>query len=358
MAALVKITGDNQSYRLLSLMRHIPDIATTVRESFIQLPPDIVTDDREENLAPEDREKIGRALRDARAPNTWRAYRGAWRRWAAWAADRGHRPLPADPAAVAAFLAGRAEHGAAPATVRLDRAGIAAAHRHAGLADPTTAPGCRAVLAGIARRGAGAGRGQAAAMDWRAADLAAALAAREGTAAGLRDAALLALMSDALLRVGEAAAANVADVARTAGGSGTLTVPRSKTDQEGRGHVRYLGAATVARVAAWLDRAGHHDGALFRRVRRGGHPAPARLSAAAVREIVKRRAADAGVPGRVSGHSLRVGSAQSLAAAGAGEAELREAGDWTDPAMPARYTRHQAAARGAVARLRYGDAGS
>ena len=77
---------------------------------------------------------------------------------------------------------------------------------------------------------------------------------------------------------------------------------------------------------------------------------PAHCSAAfggaTIREIVKRRAADAGVPGRVSGHSLRVGSAQSLAAAGAGEAELREAGDWIDPAMPARYTRHQTAARG------------
>ena len=60
-------------------------------------------------------------------------------------------------------------------------------------------------------------------------------------------------------------------------------------------------------------------------------------------------AATVGVPGRVSGHSLRIGSAQSLAAAGAGEAELREA-------MPARYTRHQTAARGAGARFRYGSA--
>ena len=305
-------------------------------------------------LRADDQERINRALRDARAPNTWRAYSGAWQRWAAWAVDRGHRQLPADPAAVAAFLADRAEQGVAPATVRLDRAGIAAAHRHAGVPDPTGYPGCREVLAGLTRRGAGQGRGQVAAMDWRAADLAAVLAEREGTAAGLRDAALLSLMSDALLRVSEASAADVADVARMADGSGTLTVLRSKTDQEGRGHVRYLGAATVARIAAYLDRAGHDAGALFRRVRRGDHPAPGRLSAAAIREVVRRRAADAGVPGRISGHSLRVGSAQSLAAAGAGEAELREAGDWTDPAMPARYTRHQTAARGAVARFRYG----
>ena len=59
------------------------------------------------------------------------------------------------------------------------------------------------------------------------------------------------------------------------------------------------------------------------------------------------------VAGRVSGHSLRVGSAQSLAAAGAGLVELQEAGDWQAPTMPAHYARHQLAARGAVAKLRY-----
>ena len=53
-------------------------------------------------------------------------------------------------------------------------------------------------------------------------------------------------------------------------------------------------------------------------------------------------------PGR-----LRVGSAQSLAAAGAGLVELQEAGDWQAPTMPAHYARHQLAARGAVAKRRY-----
>ena len=61
----------------------------------------------------------------------------------------------------------------------------------------------------------------------------------------------------------------------------------------------------------------------------------------------------AGIPDRVSGHSLRVGSAQSLAAAGAGLVELQQAGDWKAPQMPARYGRHQFATRGAVAKLRF-----
>ncbi len=53
-------------------------------------------------------------------------------------------------------------------------------------------------------------------------------------------------------------------------------------------------------------------------------------------------------------HSLRVGAAQSLAAAGAGLVEMQTAGRWESPAMPARYARGQLAARGAVARLRHG----
>ena len=74
--------------------------------------------------------------------------------------------------------------------------------------------------------------------------------------------------------------------------------------------------------------------------------------------VVKRCAADAGIGGRVSGHSLRVGSAQSLRDAGATMAELMAAGRWTRAETVARYTREQDAATGVVARLRYGAAPS
>ncbi len=76
-----------------------------------------------------------------------------------------------------------------------------------------------------------------------------------------------------------------------------------------------------------------------------------------IRRIIVTRARAAGIEGRVSGHSLRVGGAQSLAAAGAGLVELQQAGDWRSPAMPAHYARGQPGARGAVARLRYGAQG-
>ena len=74
--------------------------------------------------------------------------------------------------------------------------------------------------------------------------------------------------------------------------------------------------------------------------------------AAAVRAAIPggRRARAAGIEDRVSGHSLRVGAAQSLVAAGASTAELMQAGRWTDAATATRYAANEPAGRGAVAR--------
>ena len=130
-------------------------------------------------------------------------------------------------------------------------------------------------------------------------------------------AALLAVASDGLLRVSEVAALNVGDVQAEADGSGRLLVGASKTDQEGRGAVLYLGAPTVSRVNAWLAAAGHQDRAAVS-PRAKGRP----LSASR-----------AGYPVTVS--------------------ELVARNRWP-PAMPGHYARGQLAARGAVARVRYG----
>ena len=183
-----------------------------------------------------------------------------------------------------------------------------------GLASPV-GPKTDRVLAGLRREGKG--RGQVDGMRFSEVDTAAAVAANDGgSVAGLRDAALLAVASDELLRVSEVAALDVGDVQAEADGSGRLFVGASKTDQEGRGAVLYLGALTVSRVNAWLAAAGHRDGPLFRRVRRGGRvegDPGLRPSVNAIRRIIRSRAAAVGIEGRVSGHSLRVGGAQSLA---------------------------------------------
>ena len=297
---------------------------------------------------------IAASFAAAISPNTCRAYRGGWARWQDWAFHHGAQVMPARPAAISVYLIERAKAGLSPATVHMDRASIAAAHRAAGADDPTADESVRQALRFISVATRVRTRGQVGGVDWDGADRAAALAENDRSAAGLRDSALIRVGSDALLRVSELAAINVADLIESPRGDGTVTVRRSKTDQVGRGQVRYLGPPTVEAVRCYRLTAGiPDDGALFRRVNKGGGVGE-RLGVRSIRRIITRRAGAAGIGGRVSGHSLRVGSAQSLAAAGAGLVEMQQAGDWRSPQMPAHYVRHLEAARGAVARLRYG----
>ena len=66
-----------------------------------------------------------------------------------------------------------------------------------------------------------------------------AFAESDKTIAGLRDAALIRLMSDCLLRISEAVAVDVGDLHKN-----TLRIKSSKTDQEGRGEVLFVGGPT------------------------------------------------------------------------------------------------------------------
>ena len=290
---------------------------------------------------------------------TRRVYAGALARL-----DAALDGAPLEDVYLAAYLAMLFTAGKSPATLAQVVAAVRLRAKLAGAPSPT-GPATDRMLAGARRKGRRRGRGQVTGVRWEQADAAAAVAARgdgsrnDVSLTALRDAAIIAVMSDAMLRVSELAALECADVeADPEDGSGRLTIRRSKTDQEGAGTVQYLGPATLERVRVWTRAAGVSDGALFRRVRRGGRVIGERaLSPQAVRTIVKRRAGEAGVEGRVSGHSLRVGAAQSLAAAGASVVEMQVAGRWASPSMPGRYAQGELAARGAVARLRYGGDG-
>ena len=242
-----------------------------------------------------------------------------------------------------------------PSAAYLDQivAAVRLTARLAGAADPVGAS-CQIVLRRHRRRQTKAAK-QVAALDWPTADAAATVAAADPSdLAGLRDAAIISVMSDAMLRVSEASALDLVDVTRDGDGSGVVTIRRSKTDQAGAGIDLYLRRATVLRIDGWLaaakiDPSG--DGALFRSIRKGGHPTDQRLTARSIRRIITNRAAAVGIDG-ASGHSLRVGSAQSLIRSGAGLAETMQAGRWTNAGMVARYGRKELARKGVVARLR------
>lgn len=91
---------------------------------------------------------------------------------------------------------------------------------------------------------------------------------------GLRDAALIAVMSECMLRVLEAAALTVFDI--EADGRETVTFRQSKTDQEGRGTVLGVRRGTVRRLRRWLAEAGIEGGPVFRKIGQPGTAADAR----------------------------------------------------------------------------------
>ena len=291
----------------------------------------------------------------ALAPNTRKAYGSAWSGWQAWAADNGRPALPAAPADVADYLEARHAGGASPATVRTARAAVAKVHQVSGLADPTADGLCKDVLRRIGREGRDRGRGQVAGIGWAHAEAAASLASNgSDSLQGLRDAAIIRVMSDTLGRISEIAALRCSDVEADATVGGTVLIRASKSDQQGEGSTRYVGPATLAAINCYLEAAGHSAGPLFRQVRRGGHASADPLGADSIRATVRRRAAVVdGIAGRIGGHSLRVGSARDLAADGASVAELQQAGGWKSPTTPGVYIRREAAARGPVARRRY-----
>ena len=223
--------------------------------------------------------------------------------------------------------------------------------------DPGSDAIVRHTLRRIARDGRERGRGQVAPIPWRTADRIADRAAMQDDLAGLRDAALILTMSDGLLRVSEASAveAEHLEAGETTGGA-VLTIPASKSDQEGKGDTRYLGAPTYEALQAWLDRASITTGPVFRGLTTVNTVTRKRLSTASIRRIIRARAAAVvghEAAARISGHSLRVGSARSLAATGASIAELQQAGGWKSPTTPGVYIRHETAEAGPVARRRY-----
>lgn len=156
-------------------------------------------------------------------------------------------------------------------------------------------------------------------------------------------------MSDCLLRVSEVVAVDVDDLKGR-----TLTLRTSKTDQEGARESLYVCEATQKVLNRYRHRADITQGAVFRAIRRGDNVQSNRLTPHSARRIIKKRAADAGVEGFISGHSLRVGSAISLAQAGATVVDMQVAGRWKSSKMPAHYAKAEIAERSAIARFKEG----
>ena len=295
-------------------------------------------------------ERHAEHARGAYAPATEDALRSDTAIWTAFCAERGFTPLPALPAAVAAFIDAMSETRA-PATVRRYVSSIAVYHRAAGVTSPTQDVAVKLALKRMHRE-KGRRQKQAAGLTRPLVDRM--LAACPGTTIGYRNRALLSVAYDTLARRSELVALDIADIEITDAGDGTALIRRSKTDQGGEGSMRYLAADTIAHLTVWQQVASIETGALFRSVRRGGSVGD-RLRKYDVARVFKRMARAAGVAesmvADISGHSSRVGAAQDMVAAGIELPGVMQAGGWKTAAMVSRYAEHLTVRKGAAAKL-------
>ena len=290
---------------------------------------------------PEETESL---IKASIAENTLKAYQRALQSLTAWLAGR-----TLSDALLANYITALHETGKSPATIGQVVAAVKWQLKNQSNASSQPMPITQATLAGIRRKGRDRGRGQVDGLIWQDVERVCIYAETEGPLAGLRDAAMIRLMSDCLLRISEVVAVNVGDLKER-----TLTVRTSKTDQEGTSESLYICDATRNVLNQYRERANLTRGALFRHIRRGDHIQSNRLTSHSARRIIKKRAADAGVEGFISGHSLRVGSAVSLAQAGATVVDMQVAGRWKSSQMPAHYAKAELAERGAIARFKDG----
>ena len=291
----------------------------------------------------------------SRSKNTERVYNTALRTFAKFAASQGQTAFPADERTVAAFLQHRIDAGISPASLELALTAIRNAHRAGKQPDPTDDPNVRAVLHGYRRIRAAQGKVPQQTRGMSETDLAAMIAVAKANGDDIltvRDIAVISVLREGLLRRGECAALRVRDFSREPDGSGRLQITRSKTDQEGLGRTLFLGKQAADSVVKWLNAApANGDAPLFRRIRRGGHVQSIGLAGEAVHKIVRERGKAAGIDG-LSGHSGRVGMAQSLVSNGAGIGEVAVAGRWSSPSMVVHYASRQTVGQGAVAKYR------
>ena len=292
-------------------------------------------------ISESDRIRIAAAW-EALSVNSRRSYQGAWDRCGQWLTDRGISLDDLSDELMAVYIAKIDAEGRTPATVAVSVAAVKwffANVRNEDRNWQTTENKLRSIRRDSKTRGPG----QVAPLTYNLVDRICSQAESDAKnpLAGLRD---------CLLWVSEVAAVNVGDLK-----DNTLTVRQSKTDQMGEGRVLFVGDETVQVIEELKAKANISRGALFRRVLKNGKMTITRLSPEAVREIVKKRSQGIrGVKGRVSGHSLRVGSAVSLARGNASLVEMQVDGRWKDSRMPSHYASAEIAQNSAMARIKYG----
>jgi site-specific recombinase XerD len=277
-------------------------------------------------------------LEGAYSENTLRSYRSDFARFEAWCETTGAAALPSTPEVIAAFIANDALT-AASSTLKRRLCAIRKIHRLLRMPNPVedeeVATALRRAMRTKRRRPK-----QALGLTAKLRDQL--IAACPDTLRGFRDRAMIAVGYDSLCRRSELVNLLIEDLALLDDGGAKLMVRRAKNDPFGDGRWAHLSPPAVRHVQAWLDKAGLTDGPMFRGVA-GPRVLDRPLQPIAVNRTLKLASDRAGISAwttqALSGHSMRVGAAQDLMAAGRGLLQIMTAGGWTSVNVVGRYVR-------------------
>ncbi|MDJ0397490.1 site-specific integrase [Rhodococcus rhodochrous] len=375
------------------LMRRPDDVPTPVPTSPDSVAPSVPV------LPAETLTTVAGTVSRSRSESTRRNYAADWARFTAWCQREGHVALPAHPLTVAAYLLESAstvteagERAYSPSTLARWVAGIGYHHRRAGHPAPGSDELVTATLSGIRRDYAAAGeRPRTPRAPLLTADIVTIVErarADSGSWAAevleRRDSAILLLGFAGAFRRSELVALACSDVLLHRLDGLHIRLRKTKTDQEGRGSIRALPFThnhascppcawmRWAQVVAAFDHGGRPavirllrtaepfeahvcrgvrprtvpSSPLLRSIRKNGNLSDAALSGAAVHQVIRRRAEQAGydpeIVQQLGGHSLRAGFVtQAFRNGASAHAIMRQTGHST-PAMLETYAREHA----------------
>lgn len=306
------------------------------------------------------------------AHNTWRQWGASLRQFGKYAVFYQKNILPADNETAEGFVRYMADIGLKPGTLQNRVSSLAALHERIGYQGERNPFKSEAIIRVLKREKRIHGTDQKQAMPIRLTgtdqdgnivlmeklldtcgssliDQRDAMVLRTGMFTGIRSSELVALSSGMIGRLDS--------------GKGVVRIARSKSDQEGRGHLRHLPASYMKSLEVWLTRIAdelclaRENVVLFPSfdAKAGSVIQNRQITAQDVSRIYKRRAKKAGYPDEtikeISAHSTRVGAAQELAIAGASKPEIMTALSWTSEASLMRYIAHLETENNATSRL-------
>ncbi|MCY3629851.1 MAG: site-specific integrase [Bacteroidetes bacterium] len=243
------------------------------------------------------------------------------------------------------YLAIRHEQGWASSSIAVTPAAVRFASR---LADTEATIGAltERTLAGIRREGRHRGRGQVTGMTFTGTRFLVGQIAKNGVK-GVRDATLFSPMSDCMLRISELVLSAPLTLKPSRTNRGDFTSPQARQTGRERGYAlcRPAHPGAYPRLAPSDGRSTGRCSCpcpSFSLSARGSHIQQSGVSVQGIRKNLTAYVKQAGLKGRYSGHSFRIGTATL--------AQMQTVGRWQTSRMSAAYCRNDLAQGGALSR--------